>query len=52
MSENLPSVLGTDAELPAYLRQSDDSAADANALVTGTLSLPKLSIRGKQFRYM
>ena len=38
--------------VPAHLQKYADQVADAANLVTGFSSLPKMSIKGKQFRYM
>lgn len=38
--------------VPAHLQKYADQVADAANLVTGFNSLPKMSIKGKQFRFM
>ena len=38
--------------LPAHLQQYAKQAETAAQMVTGFNSLPKISLRGKQFRYM
>jgi len=43
-------LMGDGAALPAHLQQYQSEAAQAASLVTGFASLPKLSIKGKQFR--
>lgn len=40
------------ANLPAHLQQYQQHAQDAAGFVTGFASLPKMSIKGKQFRYV
>jgi hypothetical protein len=42
---------GSGAALPAHLQQYQQQAHSAAELVTGFGSLPKISIKGKQFRY-
>jgi hypothetical protein len=50
---NVPSVLGQgSAGLPAHLQQYAVDAAEAAGLVTSFLSLPSISIKGKQFRFV
>lgn len=49
--DTLPSILNDSAQLPAHLQAYAETADDAKGLVTGTAGLPKLSIRGKQFRF-
>lgn len=46
------SLFDSDSQLPAHLQQYKKHAEDAAGLVTGFNSLPKISLRGKQFRYM
>ena len=43
---------GNSAQLPAHLQQYAKQAEAAAQMVTGFNSLPKISLRGKQFRYM
>jgi hypothetical protein len=40
------------ANVPAHMQQYADQVKDAANLVTGFNSLPKMSIKGKQFNYM
>lgn len=51
MSDNLPSIIGSSATLPAHLQQYAGKAQDAASMVTSFQGLPKLSIRGSRFRY-
>lgn len=46
------SLFDSNSQLPAHLQQYKKHAEDAAGLVTGFNSLPKISLRGKQFRYM
>ncbi len=43
---------GDNMQLPAHLQQYAKHAEDAAQMVTGFNSLPKISLKGKQFRYM
>ena len=43
---------GNSAQLPTHLQKYAGHAADAAQMVTGFNSLPKISLKGKQFRYM
>jgi len=43
---------GGDLQLPAHLQKYASHAQTAAGMVTGFNSLPKISLRGKQFRYM
>ena len=55
MSDQLPTVqppiLNSGADIPEYLKQHQAEAEKTQTLVSGFLSLPKISIKGKQFRY-
>ncbi len=43
---------GSNVQLPAHLQKYTSHADAAAAMVTGFNSLPKISLKGKQFRYM
>lgn len=49
--ENAPSVFDQGADVPAHLQQYAADADSAAGLVTGFLSVPSISVRGKQFRF-
>lgn len=49
MTDQLPSILETNAALPAHLKQYEGQSNDASGLITSFLKLPQLSIKGKQF---
>ena len=52
MADQLPSIVGASANLPAHLQQYAGTANAAAGLVTSFLSLPSISIKGKQFRFI
>lgn len=52
MSDNLPSIMGQGANVPAHLQQYASQGGEAAGLVTSFLSLPSISLKGKQFRFV
>ncbi len=52
MATNVPSIIGSGAQLPAHLQQYTGQENAAAGLVTSFLSLPAISIKGKQFRFV